>query len=148
MSSEFFKQQIIEKSLFNIYFLVLISSLYLYSSMPTTLLLYWHCTKIFQQGFLQQMWPNPQFSADLVAFAEEILNGKLHFLRNVKKRKRKWKYKFFICCPILNCILLNPLSTNPKKWSATADKLFECVYHFVGLALKGLINSHWSKLLS
>ena len=23
---------------------------------------------------------NPQFSADLVTFAEEILNGKLHFL--------------------------------------------------------------------
>ena len=26
------------------------------------------------------MWPNPQFSADLVTFSEEILNGKLHFL--------------------------------------------------------------------
>ena len=26
------------------------------------------------------MWPNPQFSADLVTFTEEILNGKLHFL--------------------------------------------------------------------
>ena len=26
------------------------------------------------------MWPNPQFPADLVVFAEEILNGKLHFL--------------------------------------------------------------------
>ena len=26
------------------------------------------------------MWPNPQFSADLVIFAEEIPNGKLHFL--------------------------------------------------------------------
>ena len=26
------------------------------------------------------MWPNPQFPADLVAFAEEILNEKLHFL--------------------------------------------------------------------
>ena len=26
------------------------------------------------------MWPNPQFPADLVTFAKEILNGKLHFL--------------------------------------------------------------------
>ena len=26
------------------------------------------------------MWPNPQESADLVTFTEEILNGKLHFL--------------------------------------------------------------------
>ena len=29
------------------------------------------------------MWPNPQFSANLVTFAEEILNGKLHFLCGV-----------------------------------------------------------------
>ena len=27
------------------------------------------------------MWPNPQFSADLVSFTEEILNRKLHSLR-------------------------------------------------------------------
>ena len=26
------------------------------------------------------MWPNPQFSAYLVTFTEEILNGKLQFL--------------------------------------------------------------------
>ena len=29
------------------------------------------------------MWPYPQETADLVTFAEEILNGKLHFLRSV-----------------------------------------------------------------
>ena len=28
------------------------------------------------------MLPNPQFPADLVTFTEEILNGKLHFLRS------------------------------------------------------------------
>ena len=28
------------------------------------------------------MWPNPQETADLVIFTEEILNGKLHFLCN------------------------------------------------------------------
>ena len=27
------------------------------------------------------MWPNPQFSADLVTFTQEVLNEKLHFLR-------------------------------------------------------------------
>ena len=26
------------------------------------------------------MWPNPQETANLLAFTEEILNGKLHFL--------------------------------------------------------------------
>ena len=30
------------------------------------------------------MWPNPQGPADLVTFNEEILNGKLYFLCNVK----------------------------------------------------------------
>ena len=34
----------------------------------------------FHWGFLQKIWPNPQFSADLVTFTEEILNEKLHFL--------------------------------------------------------------------
>ena len=29
------------------------------------------------------MWPNPQETADLVTFTEEILNEKLHFLCNV-----------------------------------------------------------------
>ena len=29
------------------------------------------------------MWPNLQFTADLVTFTEEILNGKLHFFCNV-----------------------------------------------------------------
>ena len=28
------------------------------------------------------MWPNPQDTVDLVIFAEEILNRKLHFLRS------------------------------------------------------------------
>ena len=40
------------------------------------------CTKneVFPEGFFQQMWPNPQETADLVTFAEKILNGKLYFL--------------------------------------------------------------------
>ena len=29
------------------------------------------------------MWPNPQEKVDLVAFTEEILDGKLHFLWSV-----------------------------------------------------------------
>ena len=40
------------------------------------------------------MWPNPQFSADLVTFAEEILNEKLHFLCSVcisNNFKRMWE---------------------------------------------------------
>ena len=36
--------------------------------------------EIFHLGFLQLMWPNPQETADLVTFTEEILYEKLHFL--------------------------------------------------------------------
>ena len=41
-----------------------------------------YCTKneVFHFAFLEQMWPNPQVSADFVTFTEEILHGKLHFL--------------------------------------------------------------------
>ena len=43
-----------------------------------------HCTKyeVFQLGFLESMLPNPQESADLFTFTEEILNGKLYFLHS------------------------------------------------------------------
>ena len=33
------------------------------------------------------MWPNPQETTDLVTFTEEILIGKLHFLRSFSKNK-------------------------------------------------------------
>ena len=33
------------------------------------------------------MWPNPQETAYLVTFTEEILNGKLHFLCSVNDKK-------------------------------------------------------------
>ena len=36
------------------------------------------------------MWPNPQETADLVTFTEEILNEKLHFLCSVR-------IAFYIC---------------------------------------------------
>ena len=32
------------------------------------------------------MWPNPQETADLVTFTEEILNAKMYFLCSVSRR--------------------------------------------------------------
>ena len=51
--------------------------------------------EVFHQGFPQKMWPNPQYPSDLLTFAEEIFNGKLHFLCsgcefNVKDIQRKY----------------------------------------------------------
>ena len=33
------------------------------------------------------MWPNPQETADLLTFIEEILNQKLHILRSEKRNQ-------------------------------------------------------------
>ena len=44
-----------------------------------------HKNEVFHLGFLQQMWPSPQFPAHLVTFTEEILDGKLHFLHSESK---------------------------------------------------------------
>ena len=38
--------------------------------------------EVFHEGFLQQVSPYPQETADLVTFTAEILNGKLNFLRS------------------------------------------------------------------
>ena len=39
-----------------------------------------HKNEVLHQGFLQKMWPNPQFPSDLFIYTEEIPNEKLHFL--------------------------------------------------------------------
>ena len=38
------------------------------------------------------MWPNPQFTVDLVTFFEKILNGKLHVLCSDRSDTRFSKY--------------------------------------------------------
>ena len=42
------------------------------------------------------MWPNPQKTADLVTFTEEILNGKLHFLRSVVNETKICEFNIII----------------------------------------------------
>ena len=42
------------------------------------------------------MWPNPQKTADLVTFAEEIRNRKLHFLRSVTGKCIKLEFEMNI----------------------------------------------------
>ena len=41
------------------------------------------------------MWRNPQETAGLITFIEEILNGKLHFLRSVIARGKEHKQDCF-----------------------------------------------------
>ena len=42
------------------------------------------------------MRPNPQFTTDLVTFAEEIRNGKLHFLCSDTHNSLKVNKKYFV----------------------------------------------------
>ena len=42
------------------------------------------------------MRPNPQETADLVTFAEEICNGKLHFLGSVKLQQNFWSSRLVL----------------------------------------------------
>ena len=41
------------------------------------------------------MWPNPHGTADLVTFAEGILNGKLHFCELKQEFLTKGKQEFY-----------------------------------------------------
>ena len=42
--------------------------------------------EVLHLQFLQYIWTNPQFPADLFTFTEEILNVKLHFLCSVRRK--------------------------------------------------------------
>ena len=50
------------------------------------------------------MLPNPQFSADLVTFSEEILNGKLYFLCSVGEFVRVYLNNYLPGQENENCI--------------------------------------------
>ena len=44
------------------------------------------------------MWTNPQKTVDLVTYTEEILNGKLHFLRSAKEEEENKKDGLLLSC--------------------------------------------------
>ena len=46
------------------------------------------------------MWPNPQETADLVTFTEEVLNGKLHSSCSVSTL-HCWDFSAFDSCDVL-----------------------------------------------
>ena len=50
--------------------------------------------KFSTEDFLHWMWPNLQFPADLVAFTDEILNGKLRFMCSGKKNVKMTNLNF------------------------------------------------------
>ena len=68
------------------------------------------------------MWPNPQFSADLVKFTEEILNGKLHSL--CSSRNIHWGVPIKWSCRLIAYNL--PQNKLPKTYfSQSLSKLEE-----------------------
>ena len=59
------------------------------------------------------MWSNPQFSADLFTFSEEILNGKVHFLFSDFSEIQA--DKLMMLKPYISC----KHGMNIKKWNNT-----------------------------
>ena len=81
------------------------------------------------------MWPNPQETADLVTFAEEILNGKLHFLCSVgisneveKLYSICLKYRKTLLEQCAGCTLSNDVDnlTSIDPWIAGSTWLEKC----------------------
>ena len=58
------------------------------------------------------MWPNPEETADLVTFTEEIPNGKLHFLCSALSRKKS----FILLEQPLAGVVRSTFSKNFKKF--------------------------------
>ena len=73
--------------------------------------LFIHCTKnkVFHEGFLQWMWPNPQEIEDLVTFTEKILNGKLHFCAVITVINKMKVNHCLTMILILPCFLLSSM---------------------------------------
>ena len=61
------------------------------------------------------MWPNPQETADLVTFTEEILNGKLHFLCSEVQENTHFS-EFYLNSKLYEKISNNPVSYIKMTW--------------------------------
>ena len=57
------------------------------------------------------MWPNPQFSADLVTFTEEILNGKFDFLYSESIYKITMDLFYLTICKVPRSAFLSAFHT-------------------------------------
>ena len=70
------------------------------------------------------MWPNPQETRDLVTFTEEILNGKLYFLRHDNVSFDVFEYLVLIGD---HHLLLTPyeLAFEPQPYCSHSTRLYE-----------------------
>ena len=62
------------------------------------------------------MWRNPQFPADLVTFAEEILNGKLYFLCSKISNLLALLVMFWFPLFVLTGTSVAAVTNTPIKW--------------------------------
>ena len=78
------------------------------------------------------MWPNPQETADLVTFTEEILNGKLHFLCSktwTLDNSEFTKYFRTVECNFLKQLMASPVTKSSVLNEYEATK-FVITLHF------------------
>ena len=68
------------------------------------------------------MWPKAQFLADLFAFTEEILNGKLHFAHLVAFTKEILNGKLHLLCIVIFFDILPPTERNLSEYYLSFPK--------------------------
>ena len=81
------------------------------------------------------MWPNPQETADLVTFTEEILNGKLHFLCSDRS-----------CMPVLKFKLM--LTYVRSRKIKSINKTSNSIKPFLNSTKTNFINCQYIKALN
>ena len=114
------------------------------------------------------MWPNPLFTADLVKFTDEILNGKLHFLCsekmvnslnpsiNIQLRKQWWicfpqkKYSFVSMCPTETARIICRSSQVFEKNIASACSLYktDLIHFYVASQVISIWSLHYGNILA
>ena len=93
------------------------------------------------------MWPNPQFSTDLVIFTEEILNGKLHFLCSVCFLKNfGWNRNSYYYKSMESILMNSNVLKNKFFWFERSNwKLTAFLIHWF---FEKICTCHWSYMIS
>ena len=94
------------------------------------------------------MWLNPQESADLVTFTEQILNGKLHFLGSgiIKNEFDDYKVDSTVQQSRWICLQEDIFSTKAAIWSYSQTYLgdtLKCVHFTVNFGWLNNIRVTW-----
>ena len=87
----------------------------------------------FPLSFFSKIWPNPQETANLVTFTEEILNGKLHFscsncckldIHYWSSSKKIMKFHLLYLTDVFHSVMLKNVAFLPEIYSIASTDSF------------------------